>query len=407
MGVETIRCIKIGCYSPMDANMSEKTKEEVMLKLRSHYRNAGRKYREKLIDQAVGLMNYHRKSAIRALNAEPSLRRLGSRRGGRPRKYDVSSLLPVLKKIWLSAQQPCGKRLVAMLPDWVVGFEAYHRSLSGSVKEQLLEVSSATLDRMLAPVRAQHQASHRPTKPGNMLRESIPIRGGSWHENQAGWMEADTVGFGGGCSSGEVIWMLDSTDICTTWVEMRAMYGRGQHATVEQLADIEAHLPFPWLGLDSDNGGEFINQHVLKWCQRDRANPIYYTRSRPYKSNDNAHIEQKNWTHVRQWFGYERHDNADVRALINELAAGKLRQFVNLFSASLKLKTKEITGHGKMRRTYEGALTPYVRVMASPQVSEEKKIELKKLKESLNPFDLEAGIQKQLKAIERIRRALE
>src|SRR6185436_19740654 len=245
----------------MDANMSEKTKQEVMFKLRSHYRKAGPAYRKKLIDQAVQLMDYHRKSAIRALSAERPLERKDPGQGGRPKKYDVALLLPALKKIWLSAHQPCGKRLVAMLPDWVPGFEAYHRSLSSVIKEQLLEVSSATLDRMLAPLRAQLKAGNRPTKPGNMLRESIPIRGGSWQENEAGWMEADTVGFGGGCSPGEVIWMLDSTDICTTWVEMRAMYGRGQHATVEQLADIERDLPFPWLGLDSDNGGEFINQH--------------------------------------------------------------------------------------------------------------------------------------------------
>jgi hypothetical protein len=381
--------------------MSEETKQEVMIKLRSRYRNAGRDYRQKLIDQAVGLMGYHRKSAIRALNAEPLVARMDSGRGGRPVKYDVALLLPVLKAIWLSGQQPCGKRLVTMLPDWIDGFESYHRSVSSALKEQLLEISSATLDRMLAPVRAQHQGSTRPTKPGNMLRESIPLRGGSWQENEAGWIEADTVGLCGGCSSGEVIWMLDSTDISTTWVEMRAMYGRGQHAAVEQLADIEGHLPFRWLGLDTDNGGEFINAHVMKWCQKDRSNPIYYTRSRPYKSNDNAHIEQKNWTHVRHWFGYDRHDNADVVELMNELAVGELGQFVNLFSPSMKLKSKEQISTGKVRRKYHDPVTPYVRVLASAQVTAEKKEELKKLKASLNPFALEVAIQKKLRRIDR------
>jgi hypothetical protein len=391
----------------MDANMSEKTKNEVMFKLCLQYGKAGRKYRRKLINRAVELLGYHRKSAIRALNAEPSLVRVDPGRGGRPKKYDVGLLLPVLKSIWLSGQQPCGKRLVAMMPDWIPSYESYHRSLKGIVKEQLLEVSSATVDRMLAPLRAQFKGSKRPTKPGNMLRESIPIRGGSWEENEAGWLEADTVGFGGGCSSGEVIWMLDSTDICTTWVEMRAMYGRGQHSAVEQLADIEGNLPFPWLGLDSDNGGEFINRHVLSWCQRGRLNPIYYTRSRPYKSNDNAHIEQKKWTHVRPWFGYERHDNAEVVVLMNELAAGELGQFVNLFSPSMKLKSKTQTNTGKQRRIYDDPLTPYARVQASAQVTAEKKVELKSLKESLNPFALEVSIEKQLKAINRVRRALE
>ena len=236
---------------------------------------------------------------------------------------------------------------------------------------------------------------------------SIPIRGGSWQEEQPGWTEADTVSLCGGRVSGEHIWIVDNTDICTTWVEMRAMYGRGQHAAVRQLTDIEGDLPFPWLGLDSDNGGEFINRHVLRWCQKGRRNPIYYTRSRPYRSNDNAHIEQKNWTHVRHWFGYDRHDNAAVEPLINELVTGELGQFLNLFSPSMKLESKAQTAAGKERRTYDDPLTPYARVLASAQVSEKKKAELKKLKAKLNAFALEAAIQKKLRVIHRERRALE
>jgi hypothetical protein len=316
-------------------------------------------------------------------------------------------MLPALKAIWLCGQQPCGKRLAAMMPDWIPGYEAYHQSLSGPLKEQLLSASSATLDRMLAPLRARHVRKTMGTKPGAMLRQEIPIRGGAWQENEAGWLEADTVSLSGGSAAGEVIWMLDSTDICTTWVEMRAMFGRGQHAAVEQLAHIEGLLPFPWLGLDSDNGGEFINRHVLKWCQQKRCEPIYYTRSRPYRSNDNAHIEQKNWTHVRQWFGYERHDNPEAAELINDLASGELRQFQNLFSPSMKLESRSKTPEGKERRAYGQAVTPFARVMASGQVSAEKKTEIRALKATLNPFALEATIQRKLRAIHRLRRALE
>jgi hypothetical protein len=390
----------------MDANMSEKTRREVVIKLRFRYRNAGRKYRVKLIDQAVALLGYHRKAAIRALGSGSAARAVLPR-PGRPRKYDWAAMLPILKAIWLSGQQPCGKRLVAMMPDWIPAYEGYFQSLSGPLKEQLLSASSATLDRMLAPLRARHAGKPMGTRPGAMLRQEIPIRGGAWQETQAGWLEADTVSLSGGSACGEVIWMLDSTDICTTWVEMRAMFGRGQHAAVEQLGEIERFLPFPWLGLDSDNGGEFINLHVLKWCQQKRAEPIYYTRSRPYRSNDNAHIEQKNWTHVRQWFGYERHDNPDVGALINELASGELRQFQNLFTPSMKLESRDKTPEGKERRAYGKALTPLERVLISAQVSEAKKTELKALKAGLNPFALEAAIQKKLRAIDRIRRALE
>jgi hypothetical protein len=316
-------------------------------------------------------------------------------------------LQPSLKAIWLAGQQPCGKRLAAMMADWVPAYEAYHQSLMAPLKEQLLAMSSATLDRMLAPLRARHAGRSLPTRPGAMLRQEIPIRGGAWQESQAGWLEADTVSLSGGSAAGEVIWMLDSTDICTSWVEMRAMFGRGQHAAVEQLAQIEGLLPFPWLGLDSDNGGEFINHHVLRWCQQKRAEPIYYTRSRPYRSNDNAHIEQKNWTHVRQWFGYERHDNPEVAARINDLASGELRQFQNLFTASMKLESRSRTAEGRERRAYGKALTPFARVMASAEVSAAQKLELAALKARLNPFALEAAIQKKLRAIDRVRRALE
>jgi hypothetical protein len=391
----------------MDANMSEITKQEVLLKLRSRYQNGGTEHRKKLIDQAVEVLNYHRKSAIRALSGKLRAVLENHRLAGRPRKYDCALIMPALKSIWLGGQQPCGVRLRAMMADWIPSYEAYHRSLSSAVKEQLLEVSSATLDRMLAPLRAKYGPRKRGTKPGSMLRQEIPIRGGSWQENEAGWLEADTVSLCGGSSSGEVIWMLDSTDISTTWVEMRAMYGRGQHAAVQQLADIESYLPFPWLGLDSDNGGEFINRHVLSWCQKGRREPIYYTRSRPYRSNDNAHIEQKNWTHVRQWFGYDRHDNAEIAPLINQLATEEMRQFLNLFTPSMKLKSKEQTAEGKQRRLYDAPVTPYQRVMASAQVSKEKKAELEKMKAGLNAFALESAIQKKLKAIHRGRRALE
>ena len=386
--------------------MSQKTRKEVLEKMCRRYRNGGLEHRKKLIDEAVELFGYHRKAAIRRLAAEP-IRPPVTRRGGRPRKYDPQVLLPVLKSIWLAGQQPCGKRLASMMPEWVPAYEAYHRSVPSSVRDDLLEVSAATLDRLLRPCRIEQGKGRSGTRPGTMLRQSIPIRGGSWQENQPGWTEADTVSLCGGRVAGENVWIVDNTDICTTWVEMRAMYGRGQHGTVEQLREIEAAQPFAWLGLDSDNGGEFINHHVLSWCQTQRAQPILYTRSRPYRSNDNAHVEQKNWTHVRHWFGYERHDNPEVVALINDLARGALGQFVNLFSPSMKLRSKQIEEGGKERRLYGAPATPFARVIAHPEILPEKKTELQELKARLNPFALETEIQKQLRKIAEVRRALE
>jgi hypothetical protein len=389
----------------MDAIMSQQTKKEILEKLRTRYGKAGKIHRVKLIDQAVELTGYHRKSAIRSLNWEPALSLGMPGLIGRPKEYEPASLLSPLKTIWLSGQQPCGKRLQAMMAEWVPAYEAYHQSLPSSVRERLLEASSATLDRLLRPARSQHRKSRGGTKPGTMLRQQIPIRGGAWQENQPGWTEADTVSLCGGCVEGENTWVLDNTDICTGWVELRGMHGRGQHATVEQLKDIERAQPFVWLGLDSDNGGEFINRHVLSWCQKGRRQPIYYTRSRPYRSNDNAHVEQKNWTHVRHWLGYQRHDNPDVAPLINALARGALGQFVNLFSPNLKLESKEQKTDGPEKRQYGPALTPYARVLASPDIRREKKNQLRALKGELNPFELEVIIQKQLKQIDRLRRA--
>lgn len=156
------------------------------------------------------------------------------------------------------------------------------------------------------------------TRPGTLLRHEIPICGSVWEENAPGWLEVDTVALCGGSVAGDFVWMVDGVDYATTWVSARAIWNRGQAATLAALQDIEKHLPFELLGLDSDNGGEFINHHVMAWLQR-RERPVYMTRSRPYKKDDNAHVEQKNWTHIRQWFGYERYENPELVEAINQV----------------------------------------------------------------------------------------
>ena len=201
--------------------------------------------------------------------------------------------------------------------------------------------------------------------------------------------------------------MVDGVDYATTWVEVRAMWGRGEVSTLAALRDMEASLPFALLGLDSDNGGEFLNHHVFRWLQK-RPRPVFMTRSRPYKKDDNAHVEQKNWTHVRQCFGYERHDNPEVVVLINALiqkAYGPLRNF---FHASLKLERKEtppgVPGvPGRLKRVYGQAQTPLARVLASAQVSAKTKQILKQDKARLNPFALQKLVAQGLKEIAAVR----
>ena len=382
--------------------MNSRTRKEVLGKLKRRYQSAGGEHKTKLLDQAQELLGYHRKAAIRALRA-PAVE-LGLRIvTGRPISYEPGVLLRWLRPIWQATDYACGRRLVAMLPEWVPAYEQHERRMPGEVREKLLAASGRTLDRLLQPLRVAG-AGRSLTRPGTLLRQQIPIRGSVWDEGKAGWLEVDTVALCGGSVAGEFVWMVDGVDYATTWVELRAMWGRGQAGTLAALRDVEASLPFALLGLDSDNGGEFLNYHVLHWLQK-RPRPVFMTRSRPYKKDDNAHVEQKNWTHIRQCFGYERHDNPEVVELINALAKGPYGKLLNYFHASLKLERKERSS-GTVKRIYGEAQTPFQRVLASAEVTPQTKRRLAQEKASLNPFALQREVARSLKTIASRRQAL-
>jgi hypothetical protein len=384
----------------MDKTMSQKTRKEILAKMRRRYRTAGQEHKRKLLDQAQELFGYHRKAAIRALRAEPveSGPRIVT---GRPVEYKPGILLPWLRPIWEATDYACGVRLAAMMSEWVPAFEEHEKTIPEAARERLLAASPRTLDRLLAPLRGRG-VGRSLTRPGTILRQQIPIRGSLFEENNAGWLEVDTVALCGGSVAGEFVWVVDAVDYATTWVEVRPIWGRGQVGTLAALQDIESHLPFALLGLDSDNGGEFLNHHVLRWLQK-RRQPVFMTRSRPYKKDDNAHVEQKNWTHVRQCFGYERYDNPEVVERMNELVKGPYGQLLNYFHASLKLERKE-RDEGQVRRHYGKPQTPLARVLASPQVIERIKAKLRQHKTGLNPFALKSEVDRRLKAINAIRR---
>jgi len=385
----------------MDKTMRPTTREEVLKQLRRRYETAGSEHKRKLLDQAQELLGYHRKSAIRALRAA-TVAPAPWIRTGRPTRYEPSQLLPWLRPIWQATDYACGRRLVAMLPEWIPAYEQHERRLPGAVREKLLAASGRTLDRLLEPLRGQGTGRSL-TRPGTVLRQQIPIRGSLWEEGKAGWLEVDTVALCGGSVAGEFVWMVDGVDYATTWVEVRAMWGRGQVGTLAALRDVEASLPFALLGLDSDNGGEFLNHHVLRWLQK-RPQPVFMTRSRPYKKDDNAHVEQKNWTHIRQCFGYERHDNPEVVELINALVKGAYGQLLNYFHASLKLERKE-RSEGRLQRIYGAAQTPLARVLASAEVTPQTKGRLEQEKAGLNPFALKREVARSLKRIASLRQA--
>jgi len=383
--------------------MSQKTREEILAKLRQRYKSAGQAHKKQLLDQAQELLGYHRKSAIRSLRYPERV--AGPRIiTGRPVTYNPELLLPVLRKIWEGTDYACGVRLEAMMPEWIPAYESHEKAIKAEVREKLLSASGRTLDRLLSPLRARGGGKSL-TRPGTLLRHQIPIRGGLWDDNKAGWLEVDTVALCGGSVAGEFVWMIDGVDYATTWVELRGMWGRGQESTMAALKDMEASLPFALLGLDSDNGGEFINHHVMRWLQQ-RPRPVFMTRSRPYKSDDNAHVEQKNWTHVRQNFGYDRYDNPEVVEPINSLVKGAYSQLLNYFHASLKLESKE-RKEGRVKRIYGQPQTPLARVLSSPEVTEQTKKRLREHKAQLNPFALKLDVARRLKEIASMRRLRE
>src|SRR5512138_2085958 len=252
----------------MHSDMSKETKDQVLARLRRRYASAGTSHKTKLLDQAVELLGYHRKAAIRALR-QPPVKEVTDRVNlvlGRPKTYEPASLLPILKSIWFAAFQPCGSRLHALLPEWLPAYELDHRRLDADLRQCLLQASARTLDRLIAPLRVG-LARRGGTRPGSMLRQSIPIRG-TWTEEGPGWLEMDTVALCGGRLDDRHLWMLDAVDIRTAWTELRALENRGRSCTLRQIQHLEAHLPFALLGLDSDNGGEFINHHLARYLQQ-------------------------------------------------------------------------------------------------------------------------------------------
>lgn len=372
-----------------------------MVRLRHRYRSAGRKHKSKLIAEAVELFGYHPKAAIRALKASPAGKAKGKAPAwiGRPREFSPEKLLPVLKPIWFASLQPCGRRLRALLPEWLPAYETDHRRIDSDLKASLLLANARTLDRLIAPLRARARRRGG-TKPGSLLRQSIPIRG-PWTEEGPGWLEVDTVALCGGSLDDRHLWMLDGVDIRTDWTEQRAVENRGQHCVLTQIKDIEASLPFALLGIDSDNGGEFLNHHLVHYLQA-RERPVYFTRARPYRSNDNAHVEQRNWTHVRQHFGYERYDNPEAAVLINQLCKGALNLLLNHFLPTQKLMGKERV-EGRVLRRYGPPQTPYARALAAAEVAPEKKAQLQAAHQANNPMALARQIEREKKQIDRCR----
>jgi len=379
--------------------MSPRSKREYLAAIVKRYRAASRKIKTAILNEFCSTCGYHRKHALRLLRTFRRFTQKTPAKRGRKPMYDSEILLVPLKRIWKTANLPCSKRLRAMIPLWLPGYIKTYGPISQKTAVALLRISPSSIDRILKPVRARYTKHGRATtKPGTLLRAHIPIKTNQWDESRPGFLEAHTVAHCGGSTEGVYANTLDCVDIATGWTEQRAVWGKNYQDVIDQIKDIEQSLPFPILGFDTDNGSEFLNYHLLRYLTENRIRPVQFTRSRAYKKDDNAHIEQKNWTHVRQWLGYDRLNSPEVVPLMNVLYTTEWRLFLNFFCPSVKLIEKKRVASKTVKR-YDKPKTPYQRVLESPEISAETKRALKEQYKTLNPFELRKALEEKLKKI--------
>jgi len=379
--------------------MSQASKKEYLKRIYPRYEKAEGKEKRRILDEFCANCSYHRKHAIRLLNGPPPGAKRPRKR--RPRKVTYGPrVISILKAVWEAADYPWSARLKALLPEWLPWIRRHFR-LTAEVERQLLAISARTIDYRLRPYKGKlRRRLYGRTKPGTLLKHHIPLKTDHWDVQVPGFTEIDLVSHSGNCATGEFCYSLNLTDIFTGWTETRAVLGRGQEGVRQALEEIRQALPFPLRGIDSDNGSEFINEHLWRYC---RSRAIQFTRGRPYKKDDNAHIEQKNWTHVRRILGYVRYDTEAAREALNDLYRQELRRFQNLFLPSVKLAKKERVG-SRLRRRYEAPQTPWRRVATSPVADPERVAELAQERARLDPFDLSRRIQEKLASIFRLSR---
>lgn len=371
--------------------MSPKSKRELLETIRPRYLKANKASKERILDELVASTGYHRKYAIRVLKhgSKPQ----GLKKPGRKKEYQ-GEVVTALTQIWEICGRICSKRLKPFLPEIVEVLE-HHQELvlPQAVKSQLLKMSRATIDRCLKPARFEpkpHGLST--TKPGTLLKKAIPIRTfADWDDARPGFVEIDLVAHCGDSVEGQFLNTLTTTDISTGWTDCEAVLHRSQLLVFQAIKNMRQRLPFPLLGLDSDNGGEFINDILYRYCLDEQ---ITFTRSRPYKKNDQAHVEQKNWSVVRHVVGYDRWESQEELDLLNSLYAD-LRLYVNFFQPVLKLIGKEQVGKKTVKR-YDEAATPYQRVLQSEQVDLPAKARLCHQYLQLNPVRLRNEIDEKV-----------
>jgi len=374
-----------------------KTRKEITKVTRQRYQKASRKEKSKILDEVCEITGWHRKHATRVLNKPvPPPKKQGSKqfvapkeaRGRRPIYTD--EVLATLRKAWAVLDCPCGKRLVPVMEETLDALLRFGEiGIEANTYDLLCRISPATCDRLLAHDRKKVSLKGRPTtKPGPLLRSRIPVRTfADWNEGYPGFLEVDLVAHCGTSARGEYINSLDATDIATGWTETRAVINKAAVHTKEAIEAVRRDLPFPLLGIDSDNGSEFINDILFRYCKDNR---ITFTRSRPNKKNDCCYVEGKNWHVVRKLIGYDRYEGQGAVDLLNQVY-DRLRLFTNFFSPQQKLIEKVRDG-AKVRKRYDTAKTPYRRIMEDDGFAPDVKKALERQYLSLNPVTIRKEI---------------
>jgi hypothetical protein len=371
---------------PEENMMSQRSKRELLDEIRPRYLKAKKSKKKAMLDEFVAATGYHRKYAIRILkHGRP---RRSGKKHGLPKVYQ-GEVVVALEQIWEVCGRICSKRLHPFLPEIVKVLERCGElQLSEHTKTLLLQMSRSTMDRCLAPARFEHPHGLSTTKPGSLLKKAIPVRTYTpWDEDQPGFLEIDLVAHCGQTMEGQYVNTLTCVDLSTGWIECLAVPRRTQQAVFEAIQNMRTRLPFPLLGLDSDNGGEFINDLLYHYCQSEK---ITFTRSRPYQKNDQAHVEQKNWSVVRRLIGYDRFETEAEQKLLENIYA-HLRLYANFFQPVLKLVSKDHVDK-KLIKRYDQAATPFQRVLAAQQIPFQSKARLTNLYVQLNPAQLRTTI---------------
>lgn len=373
--------------------MSLKSRKELVKKAKGRYLKEDRFQKSVILDELRKNTELNRNYLIQMLSAKTDLNFINPINRKRKETYSAN-VIYYLKKIWSTFDYPCGQRLEPMMSEYISVLEKFKEIIfPDSVKEKLLKIKSATIDKRLEKFRMfRHKKVFSTTKPGSLLKKNIPINTSSWDETRLGFGELDTVAHCGSLAAGEFIFTLTYTDIVSCWTISEAVMGKGQAGIKHALDNIAKRLPFPLRGIDPDNGSEFINWQLYNHCL---INNIEFTRGRPYCKNDNAHIEQKNYTHVRKLMGYKRLNENHQLKKMNDLYWNEWDFYKNFFIPNKKLTEKKRV-ETKIVKKYDTPKTPYQRLLEHKDFSEIEKEKLRAIYAKLNPAEIKRNIDKKL-----------